>query len=246
MRVRGPIAPSIFKRHPITGEALKPVGVVNGKCVWPIMGGAPDGDEDDDDDDKDDDTGDSGSGDSKSGKEDTGDSGSGDDLSAEVERLRKRMAAADKRADEATQALKKIEDEKKDDLTKAQDRVTELESENETLKKQINDMRLQNAFLSANKHTWHDSEEALASAERNGYLEDVVDDDGKVDKVRLGKALDRLAKEKPFLVNSDSKKKDDDPDEPSGEPAGGRSDNVKDEKAKKEQLKKRFPVLSNR
>ena len=34
-------------RHPLTGEPIEPVGVVNGKVVWPIMGGAPKDDEDD-------------------------------------------------------------------------------------------------------------------------------------------------------------------------------------------------------
>lgn len=43
------------KVHPITGEPIEPIGIVNGRVVWPIMGGAPKDDEDDDDDQDDED-----------------------------------------------------------------------------------------------------------------------------------------------------------------------------------------------
>ena len=46
MTLRGPIAPSIMKTHPLTGEPIEPVGVVGNKYVWPVMGGAPVDDED--------------------------------------------------------------------------------------------------------------------------------------------------------------------------------------------------------
>lgn len=241
---RGLVAPSILKKHPLTGEVLEPVGIVNGKYVWPICGGAPD--DDDDDDDKDD--GASGADDKKDKDADSGSASGGADDDGDKEDpevLRRRLKMADKRADEALDRLKKLEDAKKDDLTKATERAEELEKTVAEKDSVIRELRLKNAFLSANKHSWHDPDEALASAERNGYLEDVVsdDDDGDVDKVRLGKALDRLAKEKPFLVKTEDKK-DDEPGEPSGEPAGGRSDNTKDDKAKKEALRRRFPVLN--
>lgn len=244
MRHRGPIAPSIQKTHPLTGEVLEPVGIVNGRYVWPICGGA----EEDDDDDDDDDDGDSGADDKGKDKDDKSkdpDSGgdSKDDGKEDSEVLRRRMKAADKRADEAEARLKKIEDAKKDDLTKATERAEELEKEIESRDEVIRELRLKNAFLSTNKHNWHDPDTALDLAERNGYLEEVLSDDGEVDKVRLGKALDRLAKEKQFLVKTEEKKNDE-PGEPSGEPAGGRSDNTKDDKAKKEALRKRFPVLN--
>ena len=73
MTLRGPIAPSIMKKHPLTGEPIEPVGVVGNKIVWPFMGGAPTDDEDDDDDQDDD--GDSGA-DGKKADDDDGDSGS--------------------------------------------------------------------------------------------------------------------------------------------------------------------------
>lgn len=239
MRHRGPV----MKRHPLTGEPIEPVGIINGKVIYPIMGGAPDPDEDEDDDDG----SDSGADDKKQTEDDDTDSGGDDDKvsRADLEALEKRMKAADKRADEAERKLRAEEDKKKDELTRAQDRVTELETEVETLQSKIKTMGLQNAFLSANKHDWHDSDVALDLADRKGYLEDVVDDDGVVNKVALGKAMDRLAKEHTYLVKPASKKDDDDDEEPpSGEPAGGRSDNSKDAKRKKQELARRFPILN--
>lgn len=237
MRLRGPVAP-IAKTHPLTGEPIKPVGFINGMAIWPICGGAPD------DDDADDDNTDDGGQDDTSDDTDSGGDDKGDVISrAEYEELKKRMVAADKRAAALEQEKKKAEDAKKDELTKATDRVGELEQENATLLKQVSGLNLQVAFLSANNHDWHDPEEALASAERNGYLDDAIGEDGSVDKVRLGKALDRLAKEKKFLVR-DKKNKDQQDDGPSGSPAGGRSDNGRDERARKAKLQSRFPVLN--
>lgn len=242
MRHRGPIAP-ILKRHPLTGAAIEPVGVVNGKVIWPVMGGAPD--DPDDPDDKGGNPGASGTGgdgDDPDPDDPSGDTGDKVDR-AELDKILARMKAADKRADEAQAALKKIEDAKKDDLTKATDELTEAKAEIENLQSTVRTLSLQNAFLTANKHKWHDADTALNLAENQGYLEDAIDDEGKVDKVRLAKALDRLAKEKPFLVDS-GKGKEDDPGEPSGEPAGTRSNNGKDSKAEREKLRKRFPVLN--
>jgi hypothetical protein len=246
MRLRGPMAP-IMKTHPLSGLPIEPLGMVNGRLIYPIMGGAPD-DDDDDDADKDkgggNDRGDAGS----DGSDKDKDSNSGGDQTVsreEFERLQERMQAADRRATQAEQKVREAEDAKKDDLTKAQDRVTELESEIEKREERIRSLTLQNAFLTANEHPWHDPDTALDLAERNGYLEGVISDAGDVDKTRLKKALDRLAKEKKFLVQTDDKdKKDDEPPASSGEPAGARSDNSKDDRAKKEQLRRRFPVLN--
>jgi hypothetical protein len=202
-----------------------------------MMADEPDDDDDDDDDDNPAGGGDDDDDDDDKGKKD-------DDVESRLEAMRKRMKAADKRADEAAAALKKREDAEKGELEKATETVTELQSKVETLTTEVNDLRLQNAFLSANKHPWHDPEVALTLARSKKYLEDVVDDDGEVDKAALGKALDRLAKEHKYLV-ADSKQKDDtDEDNPSGEPAGRRSNNGKDDKAKKAALRGRFPALN--
>lgn len=243
MRHRGPVAP-LMKTHPLTGEPIVPVGVVNGKVIWPICGGAETDDEDDDKDKDGADSGDTGSGGADKGK-DAGSDGDDEPVSKEdYKALLKRMQAADRRAAEAEKKIKDAEDAEKGDLEKATGRVAELEKEVETLSGTLRSLRLQNAFLTANKHTWHDPDTALTLAQNQGYVEDdIVDDDGQVDKKRLAKALDRLAAEKPYLVKPADDKKDQ-PDSPSGEPAGGRSDNAKDDAAAKEKLRRRFPVLN--
>lgn len=247
MRHRGPVAPRMTI-HPLTGQIIRPVGVVGGKTIYPIMGGAPDDDDDDDDKDKDkdkdDDAGDSGSSDKKDADKDDGDSGSDDD--DRWERLEKRMRAADRRADEAERKLKDRERAEQDDVTRAKSELEDAQSENEKLKETVSRLRLENAFLTANNHKWHDPDTALDIAQSKGYLEDVVNEEGEVDKKLLKKALDRLATEKKFLVAADKVDDKDkgDQDPPSGEPAGGRSDNTKDDKSRKEQLRRRFPALN--
>lgn len=247
MTLRGPIAPSIMKTHPLTGEPIEPVGVVGNKFVWPVMGGAPTED-DDDDDKKDDDTGDSGTG--KQDDDDTGgDSGSDKDDAdkvsrADLEAIEKRMKAADRRAEAAEKALKEKTDAEKGELQKAQDDLKEVQTSLEESQKVIMSLRLENAFLTANKHTWHEPDTALGLAQSGGYLDDVVDEDGKVDKPALSKALDRLAKDKKYLVKTEKKEKDDDDAGPSGSASGGRSDNAKDKDARKQHLRTRFNSLN--
>lgn len=245
MRHSGPVSPTILKRHPLTGELIEPVGFLpNGKCVWPIMGAA---DDDDDDDDDGDDTSGGGTDDDKKGTKDDDDAGGGDDdkvSKADYDAVVRRMKAADKRASELEAEKKKDEDAKKDELQKAQDKVTELEQSVEDAQKTIKSLRLENAFLTANKHTWHNPDVAMKLAQDQGYIEDIIDEDGKVDKTALSKALDRLAKEHEYLVKKPEKQDDDEPDGPSGEPAGGRSGNGKDTAANNQKMRSRFPVLN--
>lgn len=256
MSDRGVRMPKIL-RHPLTGAPIVPVGYVRGKPVWPIMGGAPDDGDDHGD------SGDSGSGDdhgdsASRGDGSTGDRGDSTDSGgsgdkgdgdkdvvtrADLEAMERRMQAADKRASDAEKKLKDIEDAKKDDLTKAQDRVTELEGQLEELNTTVSDLRLQNAFLSTNKFTWHDSDTALSIARSKGFLDDVVNDKGEVDNKALGSALEKLAKEQAYLVKTE---KDDDKDDdgPSGSSGPGRSDNSKDKAGRKQELRRRFPALN--
>jgi hypothetical protein len=242
MRFRGPIKPRLTV-HPLTGETIVPIGVVGGRPVWPIMGGAPDDPDDDPDEDGDPDDSGDGDPDGTDTKKKSTKDGDDDTVSREeFQALLKRMRAADKRATKAEKELQEKKDAELGDLDRATKQAEELQKQVETLQGEVSTLRLQNAFLTANKHKWHDPDTALDLAARHGYLDDAVDDDGEVDKVELGKALDRLAKEKEFLVQKEEKK-DDSPGGPSGEPGGGRSDNSKDAKAKSEALRRRFPAL---
>lgn len=222
---------------------------------WNATMMADDNGDDDDDSNDDDDTG------GGDGKKKSGDSGSGDDddddddagsddddndtvSRSELERMRKRMQAADKRASEAEARLRKIDDADKSELQKAQDKVTEVETENTALKDQVSSLRLEVAFLSTNSHTWHKPGVALRLAQSEGYLEDVMGDDGKVDEKAMKKALDNLAKEHEYLVNKGSGSGGGSGS--SGEPAGGRSKNGKDDKVVEDQDRRRAPALNRR
>lgn len=242
--VRGLNAQLIGKIHPKTGKPIVPLGVVGGKLVYPIMGASPDDDSNDDggDDDNTDDS-DSGADDSNNGDgDDDGDGGSDDDndTKAALERMEKRMKAADQRAAKAEKQLKEIKDAELGDLDKANNRVTELEEENGSLREQLTDLKLNNAFLSANKITWHNPTAAMKLAQSEGYIADVTDDDGNVDEKALGSALTKLAKEHEYLVK---------PREgagPSGESHSTRSNNGKDDKATAEADRRRAPALARR
>lgn len=183
--------------HPRTGALLEPLFRWHGGAVWPIFGGA-DGD-DDDVDDPDEEQDDDEAPEPKKGK--AGKEDPEKVTKADLDAVTKRMKAADKRATAAEAKLKQAEDAKKDELTKATERVAELEKSQEAKDKDLADLRLQNAFLTAKTGViWHDPADALALAERQGYLADVVDEDGKVDSEALGEALKKLAEAKPHLV----------------------------------------------
>jgi hypothetical protein len=239
--------------HPKTGKPIVPLGYRdNGSAIWPILGASPDDDDDagGDDGGSDADDADKNTGDDDD-RDDSGDDDDDDTVSrAEFDRVIKRMKQADKRANAAEAKVKEAEDAQKDEITRVQDENKELKEQNETLQSERDGLRLENAFLTANKQDWHDPETALGIARSKKYLDEVVDEDsGEIDKVGLGKALDRLAKDHAYLVKSkDSKKSDDgdddsDDDVPSGASAGRRSDNSKDGKAREAALHSRFSSL---
>lgn len=167
--------------------------------------------------------------------DDAGEGGTGTDEKpvsrAEFDKLRNQLSQADKRRDEAEKKLKEIDDSKKDELTKATERAEELEKQVEQGRGEISELRLQNAFLLADSGiTWHDSGDALALAERKGYLEGVVDEDGKVDTKALATKLKEMAKKHPYLVKTgtDSGKGEETP------PASGQKVGTKSQKNSKD------------
>lgn len=209
-----------LKVHPKSGAYLEPIFVSpkTGRVFWPILGASPDdgsgsgsgsggsGDGGQGGDGNSGEGGNGSEGGSNSGSSGDGSEGGGKTTYSveEYNALKERMQAADKAKAAAEAKVKEAEDAKKDDLTKAQDKVKEHETALAERDQTIASLRLENAFLSANTVTWHDPDEALASAQRNGYLEGVVKDNGDIDKGALKKALERLSKEKGFLVKSAS------------------------------------------
>lgn len=197
---------------PRTGLRLRPLGVVGGRAVYPMMGASPDdpsGDDDKEDPDNDDDP--------EGGSKDPED-GSGSDkgdpqakitaLEEEKQRQYRRRQEAEQRAEAAEAQLREIQDKDKTEEEKQTARLTELETENESLHGLLRESRLENAFLKDNTYTWHNPGRALALAD----LSDVeIGEDGSV--TGLKQALEALAKSDSYLLKTEDK--DTTQDEPS-------------------------------
>lgn len=273
------------KYHPRTALPLEPIGEINGKLIWPVIGGdeaddeddprfqdgggeADDEDEGDDSDEEDEDEEDEDEDDKKKSKSKKKSKDEDDDeedkpkyTEREYRKLEKRMKAADRRADETEKRLRDLEkaarksgskklkgrdrDEDRDDDhdDEAIRREKERADKAEAL---IRETRLENAFLKVNTYNWVDADDALAAAERLGLLDDVFDEDGKLDRAELRHALKALAKKKPHLLKPSKNDEDDDtekPDRRSGSTMNGKRKGQKGQADRKE-LAKRFPVLN--
>jgi len=240
--------------HPKTGQLLDAIYVSpkTGREFYPILGAAEDddegsegdGDEGNDEGDEDDDTDDSGDGgdddDAKGGKGAKGDT----DKDA-ITRLEKRMKAADRRASAAEKKVKEYEDANKSELEKAEGKVKESEAKMAELTTTVSQLQLENAFLRENTHSWADPEDALELAQRRGYLEGVVDEDGDIDRKALKAALDKLAKEKKHLLANDDGDEDEDDTHSTDSNVGSTRKRKKNKQQVDEAaLRRQFPALN--
>lgn len=114
----------------------------------------------------------------------------------------KAAEAADRRAREAEGKVKEYDDRDKSELQRAQDRVTELETENASLRDANKQTSLRSAFLGHTSVTWADPEDAFDLAMSKYGLKDLeVNEAGTVkDKKALGKLISDMAKDKSYLV----------------------------------------------
>lgn len=227
---------------PRTGQRLRPLGVVGGRIVWPMMGASeddPSGGDNGDPDDK---------GDPEGGGGDGGGDGSdkGDPaakiaaLEDEKNRHVKRRQEAEKAAEELKKRLDDLEGKDKSELEKATARVTELESENKAMSESLKTARLENAFLTDNTYQWHNPRRALALAD----LSDVeIDSDGTVSGLK--KALDALAKSDAYLLKKDESE-DDGKQDPPGTGGGTNPSKKQKQKTNAEQdaLRAKYPALN--
>jgi cell division protein FtsB len=227
---------------------LSPIGFrSDGRPIFPVAGASPD-DPSNDPGGDDGGSGDGGGSGSEGGDgAGTGDGSEGDGgkpeddekvSKSELERTRIRMQAADRRAAAAEQKLKEIEDKDKTELEKATGQVETLTSENSELKKENTLLKAKVSFLGSNEHSWHDPDVALNLID----LSEVMNEDGTVDKKALKSEMDKLAKDKPYLVKSaGSGKPEGDGKGPSGHNPGGKGSDKKglDDAA----LKRKYPAL---
>lgn len=192
---------------PRTGQRLRPLGVVGGRPVWPMMGASPDDPSDEDDDKEDPDK----KKDPEGSIDDTGGSGSdkGDPqakiaaLEDEKQRHVRRRVEAETERDELKRRLEELEGKDQTEVEKLTKERDGLKEENTTLKTSLRDAQLNNAFLSDNTYEWHNPGRALALADLS---EVEIDSDGTVHGLK--KALDALAKSDSYLLKSKSDAKD--------------------------------------
>ena len=155
------------------------------------------------------------------------------DLSEENARRRIENKRLEKEKLELAAKLKKFEDADKTELEKAQSDLNEASAKVETLIAENTELRVQNAFLTSNKHAWRNPRTALRLADLS---EVEINDDGEV--IGLDKALDALAKSDPYLLKG---KEDEDDESPTstGRPTG----KGKKGQADRELLLKKYPAL---
>lgn len=146
-------------------------------------------------------------GDSGSG----GDGGSGDSGHEEsvplskFKQMEEQLRAADRRRAEFENKLKAIEDKDKSELERATGKVQELEQVKAQLEKQLQTLRVQNAFLMGNSYSWHDPEDALALAERKGFLDEAINKEtGEIDQDKVKAGLKAFADKHKHLIKEAS------------------------------------------
>lgn len=155
-----------------------------------------------------------------------GDKGDGDGTQSavtreEFEALRKRMQAADRAKSEAQKKLDELQNKDKSELDQTKARLQTLEAENAKLREGLTDARLENAFANVEGIKWKRPGAALKLARADGFLEDVLNEDGDVDERAMARKVKEFAKQHDYMVDGEEKKKDtNQPPPPSGGAVG--------------------------
>ena len=242
-------------RHPHTGEPLRAIGIIKGKPIWPFMGASPD--------DQGGAGGDGGGSGSDGGGQQggTGATGGDDKGGDDVDGLKARIAALEdeknrhysrrSEAEKELETLRKfkndLENASKSDLEKAQGEVTRLTNDLAKLADLNKELTLKNAFLSSNKITWHNPEEALKLADLSAVD---VKPDGTVDTKALEAALVNLSNKSKHLVKADDGSGSSDDGKGNGQGSGSdmngrrKGDKGDDKPPTREELAKKFPALN--
>jgi predicted RNase H-like nuclease (RuvC/YqgF family) len=213
-------------------QARTPLFMINRKPVYPIMGGAEDGESEEEE---------------KSGSESSEDEDhSEDEDKAKDPRIKelsdenaRRRNEAKRLADELAKAqarLKEIDDADKSATERLEGKISDLEKQNEALLAANKELSIKNAFLADKKHAWRNPDSALKLLD----LSEVdIDDDGKISG--LDKAIKKLADSDSYLLEPT----DENTGLPPRQASGDRTKQQPKDKATKsrEDLIKRFPAL---
>jgi hypothetical protein len=166
---------------------------------------------------------------------------------AEFERLKNQLSAADQKRSQAEAELQELKDKDLSEKDKAVKDLKAVTDERDSLLSTVNELRLANAFLSANKVTWNDGDVALSIAQAKGYLADAVNDKGEVNAKELEKALDKLAADHKYLVKVTGDEDDEEEETPaSGAPASGAGRKKQDDQVRADRIKSQLPALGRR
>jgi hypothetical protein len=163
-------------------------------------------------------------------------------------KLQRQLSEADRKRTTAEQELQALRDKDLSEKDKAVKDLQAVTEERDSLLSEVNKLRLANAFLGANTIVWNDSEVALEIASSKGYLGDAVNDKGEVDSKELAKALEKLSKDKPYLVKAkdDEEEEEEERQPASGAPASGAGRKKQDDTARLDRLKQTLPALGRR
>lgn len=175
--------------------------------IWPVLGGAPNGDDDGDEDDDQDDDGDGDGGKSdkdKAGKDDDADDGA-PDHKAEAEKYKALMRKWQERAKGNASAAKELAQLKREGMSEVEKKVDEAVAAARAEERVKSGVRVaRSAFLAAAKGRLSDPKEVVEDINLKKY----VDDEGEVDDEAIAALVDKLAP-----TRSDTDDEDDDTDE---------------------------------
>jgi hypothetical protein len=160
----------------------------------------------------------------------------------DFERIQNQLRAADQRRDAAEKEAQKLKDANLSEADRQAKALKDTQAENEALKASIQELRIQNAFVTDNTHDWHDAKAALKLADLSGVT---IEDDGTVKGLK--EALEAVAKSSPYLLKpkaeaDDDKGKQTPPAGVSGVAGGGNGASGNDKNA----LARKFPQLAGR
>lgn len=237
-----------FMVHPRTGELLSPIGTFGGRVVWPVLGAADEGENaggnndaganDGNNDGGAQNANDGGNNDGGSGGQNANGDGERTYTQADIDQITARMQAADRRASNFENELKKLQDASKTEQQRKDDEHAAAVKEAEKLRDDLRKARIGNAFFAVKGHNWHDPSDALDML-MSRYLDGVeIDDSGKV--VGIDAAVKKMAKDKPYLIQTETNGSTA-TDQMNGKRKG--QGNEADQKARDAELMRRFPSM---
>lgn len=171
---------------------------------------------------------------------------------AAADRATRRMKRADRAKSKTVNELNALKTGTAKDLADAQAKITELEGQLAAKSGTDTTSLIREEFRDSDLYDWHDRKVAFSLLDLN---EVDVDDDGTVDTDSLKDAIEKLAKDKPYLIKTKAKAKDEDEDDEddddkekpgrrSGAPVNGRKRSS--QQKSEAQVKDKFPILQGR